>query len=44
MASRHWRPSQIEGVAAGRRLKAFGRIGMRGGDRVIYNPRYELEA
>jgi len=35
---------KIEGVAAGRRLKAFGRIGMRGGDRVIYNPRYELEA
>jgi hypothetical protein len=35
---------KIEGVAAGRALKAYGRIGMRGGDRVIYNPRYELEA
>ena len=35
---------KIEGVAAGRQLKAYGRIGMRGGDRVIYNPRYELEA
>ena len=35
---------KIEGVAAGRRLKAFGRIGMRSGNRVIYNPRYELEA
>jgi len=35
---------KIEGVAAGRRLKAFGRIGMRSGNRVVYNPRYELEA
>lgn len=35
---------RIEGVAAGRQLKAFGRIGMRAGQRVIYNPRYELEA
>jgi hypothetical protein len=35
---------KIEGVAAGRQLKAFGRIGMRGGERVVYNPRYELEA
>ncbi|MGA8988130.1 OB-fold nucleic acid binding domain-containing protein [Aeromicrobium sp.] len=35
---------RIEGVAAGRQLKAHGRIGMRAGDRVIYNPRYELEA
>ena len=35
---------KIEGVAAGRRLKAFGRIGKRNGVRVIYNPRYELEA
>jgi len=31
-------------VAAGRQLKAYGRIGMRNGTRVIYNPRYELEA
>lgn len=35
---------KIEGVAAGRHLKAFGRIGTRGGTRVIYNPRYELDA
>ncbi len=35
---------KIEGVAAGRQLKAYGRIGMRSGSRVIYNPRYELEA
>src|SRR5215213_11733775 len=35
---------KIEGVAAGRQLKAYGRIGMRSGTRVIYNPRYELEA
>ncbi|AXT84821.1 DNA-binding protein [Aeromicrobium sp. A1-2] len=35
---------KIEGVSAGRQLKAYGRIGMRTGDRVIYNPRYELEA
>lgn len=35
---------KIEGVSAGRQLKAYGRIGMRNGDRVIYNPRYELEA
>ncbi|MCW2769220.1 MAG: DNA-binding protein [Aeromicrobium sp.] len=35
---------KIEGVAAGRQLKAYGRIGMRAGTRVIYNPRYELDA
>ena len=35
---------KIEGVAPGRDLKAFGRIGTRAGTRVIYNPRYELEA
>lgn len=35
---------KIEGVAAGRQLTAYGRIGMRSGTRVIYNPRYELEA
>jgi len=35
---------KIEGVAPGRQLKAFGRLGMRSGERVIYNPRYELEA
>lgn len=35
---------KIEGVAAGRQLTAFGRIGMRGTNRVMYNPRYELDA
>jgi hypothetical protein len=35
---------KIEGIAAGRQLKAYGRIGMRAGNRVIYNPRYELDA
>jgi hypothetical protein len=35
---------KIEGVAPGRQLTACGRIGRRGGDRVIYNPRYELGA
>ena len=35
---------KIEGIAAGRQLKAYGRIGTRNGCRVIYNPRYELEA
>ncbi len=35
---------KIEGVVAGRQLTAYGRIGMRGTTRVIYNPRYELDA
>lgn len=35
---------KIEGIAAGRQLKAYGRIGRRGTARVIYNPRYELDA
>ena len=35
---------KIEGITAGRRLTAFGRIGMRGTGRVMYNPRYELDA
>jgi hypothetical protein len=34
----------IDGVEAGRRLTAHGRIGRRGAERVLYNPRYELEA
>ena len=34
----------IEGVDAGRRLTAHGRIGRRGAERVLYNPAYELEA
>ena len=35
---------RIEGVQAGRRLTAHGRIGRRNGERIIYNPRYELDA
>lgn len=35
---------KIEGVAVGRQLTAHGRIGMRGTTRVLYNPRYELDA
>ncbi len=35
---------KIEGVAAGRQMTVYGRIGTRNGSRVIYNPRYELEA
>lgn len=35
---------RIEGIAAGRQLTAHGRIGMRGTARVMYNPRYELDA
>lgn len=34
----------IEGVEPGRRITVHGRIGRRGGERVLYNPRYELEA
>jgi hypothetical protein len=34
----------IEGVEAGRVLTVHGRIGRRGGERVLYNPSYELEA
>ena len=34
----------IEGVEAGRRLTAHGRIGRRREERVLYNPSYELEA
>jgi len=34
----------IEGIEAGRRLTAHGRIGRRRDERVLYNPAYELEA
>ncbi|WP_262852793.1 OB-fold nucleic acid binding domain-containing protein [Mumia quercus] len=34
--------SRIPGIEAGRALTATGRLGLRDGDRVIYNPRYEL--
>lgn len=35
---------RIEGIAVGRRLTATGRLGRRGSERVLYNPRYVLEA
>nr|MCW2727400.1 DNA-binding protein [Aeromicrobium sp.] len=35
---------KIQGINAGRQLTAFGRIGMRGTTRIVYNPRYELDA
>jgi|SRR5664279_1011971 hypothetical protein len=35
---------RIEGIRAGTRLSAYGRIGRRGNERIIYNPRYELDA
>lgn len=34
----------IQGISPGRNLTAHGRIGRRGGERVLYNPRYELGA
>lgn len=34
----------IRGVAPGRKLTAHGRFGRRGTERVVYNPRYELDA
>ncbi len=35
---------QISGVEPGRALTAKGRVAMRDGRKVIYNPHYELEA
>lgn len=36
---------RIEGVQAGRRLTVHGRIGRRGSsERILYNPRYELDS
>ncbi len=35
---------QIAGIEPGRRLTAHGRVGRRDGQRIIYNPRYELSA
>lgn len=32
----------IRGIAAGRSVSVIGRIGIQGGVRVMYNPRYEL--
>ena len=34
----------IEGIEAGRTLTVHGRVGRRGQERVLYNPRYELDA
>ena len=35
---------RIEGIGVGRRLTVHGRVGRRGSERVLYNPRYELQA
>jgi hypothetical protein len=34
----------IEGIEQGRTLTVHGRVGRRGKERVLYNPRYELDA
>lgn len=34
----------IEGIEAGRCVTVHGRVGRRGSERVLYNPRYELDA
>ncbi|WP_370614236.1 OB-fold nucleic acid binding domain-containing protein [Mumia sp. Pv 4-285] len=34
--------TRIAGIEAGRSLTATGRLGVRDGGRVLYNPRYEL--
>jgi len=34
----------IEGIEPGRTITVHGRIGRRGTERVLYNPRYELDA
>lgn len=33
---------RIEGIVPGRQLTAHGRLGTRKGQRILYNPRYEL--
>lgn len=35
---------RITGIEPGRRLTVHGRVGRRGTERIVYNPRYELEA
>ncbi|CAN5136139.1 OB-fold nucleic acid binding domain-containing protein [soil metagenome] len=35
---------KIEGITCGKQLTVEGRLGTRGQERVIYNPRYELDA
>jgi hypothetical protein len=35
---------EIEGIEAGRKVTVHGRVGRRGAERVLYNPRYELDA
>jgi len=36
--------NEIEGIEPGRALTVHGRVGRRGKERVLYNPRYELDA
>lgn len=35
---------EIEGIEPGRTMTVHGRVGRRGKERVLYNPRYELDA
>jgi hypothetical protein len=35
---------EIEGIEPGRHVTVHGRVGRRGVERVLYNPRYELNA
>ena len=35
---------RIEGIEPGRRLTVHGRLGARDGERILFNPRYELSA
>jgi len=35
---------EIEGIEPGRAMTVHGRVGRRGKERVLYNPRYELDA
>ena len=35
---------EIEGIETGRGVTVHGRVGRRGKERVLYNPRYELDA
>ncbi len=35
---------EIEGIETGRAMTVHGRVGRRGKERVLYNPRYELDA
>ncbi|UPK73246.1 OB-fold nucleic acid binding domain-containing protein [Nocardioidaceae bacterium SCSIO 66511] len=35
---------RIEGITPGRQLTVHGRLGIRDGERILFNPRYELSA